>query len=414
LAGVILIVIVPYSWDCTKRSGPTGLPKFNQVNNAMLIASTYGTVEIWSFDGHPLIHFQNKINNNAGAPDSRCIYALGYAPDGKTIAISNWDKTITLWDAHTGQYLRSLEVPTDAAVSVIGFSPDSMSMLGMANTVYLWDLNTGRIRHSISRASGFYQFRYAPDAQSYYLIGQPSSLAEITITHWSVATGALQSTITIKSRSAVSHDGTLVFSIEAGMIVVRETATGKIIRSIQIDAKAKLDHSTLSLSPDNHKLVLDKGFDPPQTVIDLSTGKMLYEVDRFASAVEFSPDQKTILYHTMDAMDGLIYQADAQTGKRLRTFEIYQSKRALELIRYFGIAATFLPDGKTIIAGSYPDPLRLYDAQTGELIRPLCPLVLGRRWIAAGVGLCAVALTVAVLFVWRVIRSPIFIAPQTA
>src|SRR5258705_12402018 len=45
------------------------------------------------------------------------------SPDGGLLASASWDKTIKLWDPHTGEHLRTLE-DRSTAVNAVAFAPD--------------------------------------------------------------------------------------------------------------------------------------------------------------------------------------------------------------------------------------------------------------------------------------------------
>ena len=55
------------------------------------------------------------------------------------------DRTVRLWDAHTGDRLLDLSVPTGPA-DFLAFSPDSTRLTGweIRRTAFIWDLATGR------------------------------------------------------------------------------------------------------------------------------------------------------------------------------------------------------------------------------------------------------------------------------
>jgi hypothetical protein len=65
-------------------------------------------------------------------------------------------------------------------------------------------------------------------------------------------------------------------------------------------------------------------------------------------------------------------------------------------------AIRFSGDSKQIMSVDPNNTVIWWDAQTGDLIRPLCPRVLGQRWIVAGIGLCAAAMVTAG---WTIIRA---------
>jgi WD40 repeat protein len=71
------------------------------------------------------------------------VYALAFAPDGRTLATGSFDKTLRLWDLATGaaRELRGHEM----IVVQAAFSPDGrvLASTGLDHTIRLWDVASG-------------------------------------------------------------------------------------------------------------------------------------------------------------------------------------------------------------------------------------------------------------------------------
>ena len=62
-------------------------------------------------------------------------------PDGSTLTTGSWDDTVRLWDAETGEHIRTLTGHTDG-VNSVAFSPDGSTLTTGSSdgTVLLWGL----------------------------------------------------------------------------------------------------------------------------------------------------------------------------------------------------------------------------------------------------------------------------------
>jgi WD40 repeat protein len=76
-----------------------------------------------------------------------------FSPDGKTIAVVNWDNAVNLWDIATG---RHRDIRQDwhharwSSPNSVSFSPDGKTVaVGQDDAIQLWDVTTGRLRASL-------------------------------------------------------------------------------------------------------------------------------------------------------------------------------------------------------------------------------------------------------------------------
>ena len=72
------------------------------------------------------------------------VLSVAFSPDGRTAASAGHDKTIRLWSVETGEALHMLGGHTDWITSV-AFSPDGKTVLsgGLDTTIRIWDAQTG-------------------------------------------------------------------------------------------------------------------------------------------------------------------------------------------------------------------------------------------------------------------------------
>lgn len=109
--------------------------------------------------------------------------SLAISPDGARIATGHTDGSARLWDAHTGQVLRSFQGQGDAVTS-IAFSPDGKSILtgSLDKVARLLDLSTGNVRVELrGHTAAIIGVVFAPDGNTIF-----TRSLDKTIRSWSL------------------------------------------------------------------------------------------------------------------------------------------------------------------------------------------------------------------------------------
>src|SRR5258708_30736667 len=98
-------------------------------------ASKDKTIKLW--DPHTGEHLMTLEGHSSS------VMSVAFSPDGGLLASASGDKTIKLWDPHTGEHLRTLEAHSSEVVSVV-FSPDGGPLTSVSdnNTITPRDLHT--------------------------------------------------------------------------------------------------------------------------------------------------------------------------------------------------------------------------------------------------------------------------------
>ena len=241
---------------------------------------------------------------------------MSWSPDGKRLASASYDKTVIVWDAQTGEKVRSLEGHSDW-VNKVSWSPDGKRLASASEdkTVIVWDAQTGeKIRSLTGHSAPVESVSWSPDG---------------------------------KRLASGSGDKTMI---------VWDAQTGEQIRSLK-------GHShwidTVSWSPDGKRLA-SASRDDTVIVWDAESGAKIHTLEGHSNCVEsvsWSPDAKRL---ASASRDRTVIVWDAQTGEKIRSLEGHSA--TVESV-------SWSPDGKHLASGSADKTVIVWDAQTGELLR---------------------------------------------
>jgi len=259
------------------------------------------------------------------------VYAAAYSPDSKTIATVGKDKTVRLWDVHTGQLLKTLKGHKDR-VYAAAYSPDgNILATGSADkTVRLWNAHTGKkIKTLKGHTKSVLSIAFSPDGAMFATASDDSP-----VRIWNV------------------HSRKLIHKIAGYRNMISYSPDGRtllVAHDRYYNPQRKANH------------VAGRLFDTIYEVhmLDVFTGQVaktlpsLYDVNCFA----YSPDGKTIAI---------------SEGKRFGLWDAVTGKRVITLIEdTTGVGfIAYSPDGKTIATTSWDGTMRWWDVQTGENIKP--------------------------------------------
>jgi WD40 repeat protein len=108
------------------------------------------------------------------------VHSLTISPDGKYVLTGDDDKTVRLWDAATGDLLRTFTQQVARGRSV-AFSPDGkFALAGLDNNLaYLWDVGTGQqLRQFYGHSGRVDSVAFSPDGK-YILTGSTDGTARL-------------------------------------------------------------------------------------------------------------------------------------------------------------------------------------------------------------------------------------------
>lgn len=258
------------------------------------------------------------------------VRSVVFSPDGRYLLSGGADRTIRVWDLQARSLERVLP-PSADQISEIAISPDGRLLASgsLDGTVKVWDWRNGQLLNTLAAHSDVVtSVEFSPDGQA---LGSAS--ADKTIRLWNVETGALERTIPTNQwieSIAFSSDGSTIAS--AGLERVIELwnwQTGRPIRTLTGYASAIY---AIAFSPDGQILA----FSPNSRQQTAS------------SQAAVQPESNTIYFVNLDGK---------QVGQPLRGHSDYIT------------SLTFSPSGRTLISGSWDKTAKIWNVQTGEVIR---------------------------------------------
>ncbi len=287
------------------------------------------------------------------------VSACAWSPDGTQLLSGSKDQTLKVWDARTGEVLRTFAGHSDLILAC-GWSPDGTQLLSgsLDHTLKVWDARTGQeLRTLAGHGSAVSSCGWSPDGTQLL-----AGLWDTTLKVWDARTGEELRTLAGHGDSVFacgwSPDGTQLLSGSWDTLKVWDARTGEELRTLAghgspVDACA--------WSPDGTQL-LSGSWDNALKVWDARTGQEVRTLAGHGSPVDacaWSPDGTLLL---SGSLDHTLKVWDARTGQDLRTLAGHRNRVN---------ACVWSPDGTLLLSGSDDNTLKVWDARTGQELRTL-------------------------------------------
>jgi RNA polymerase sigma factor (sigma-70 family) len=302
---------------------------------------------------HELISGRSQRFESEGLPKPELSETIkcACAPDGRILAIVDWNKTIHVWDTGTGMKRWSGQPESDY-VGCLAIAPEGKTLATLnrnraspeSDAVELWDAMSGKSLRIVAAGQKYMStIQFSPDGRTLVTAGSYG------LHFWDTATGGE------RSHSEAIDTERIAFSSDAKTLVAAErhsaafhlwdVATGK--RKPEPVSHAGRPRG-LSLSPDGRRLATSGGVDGTIHIWDLSTGESRFAIHRnpwTAGDIAFSKDGKS-LFSTGPDQNLLV--TDPTTGKQKHDIRVENPDRPDHY--QSAISMHLSDDGKTLVA----------------------------------------------------------------
>jgi WD40 repeat protein len=257
------------------------------------------------------------------------------SPDGSTVAGGSLDHTIRLCDVNSGTCLRTLHGHT-AWVRTVAFSPDGTLLASASGdqTIKLWNIHTGKCLFTlIGHTNPIQSIAFSPNGE---LLASGSW--DWTIKLWEINSGTCLNTLTGHTDQLreveFSLDGQLLVSssLDRG-IRLWEIATGKCLKILDAHTAGV---EAIACSPDG-QLLASASQDGTIRLWRLPTGECLHILSvqtGYSGALVFSSDSQVL---AIGGEDGICTLWDIHAIRHLQTLQVPRPYEGMNITEIKGL-----------------------------------------------------------------------------
>lgn len=344
---------------------------FSPDDRHLLSAAYDGTFKIWDAQTGQCLRTVEASSDG--------LFSAFYSPDGLRIVSSSFDGLMKIWNAGTGTLIRTLkaelrEVKENSAVFGMlnsaqwvvyaGFSPDGALMVSAHGdqTARVWDPETGELLQEFNGGQGNLQWVcFSTGGDRIATAGQDGS-----VMIWNASDGRHLATLAdlFGNRGLNRGCKCCEFSPD-GQYLLATGGDGSLKIWDLAKQKVHLEISggsgtlnTAFFSQDNRSIITASG-DSKLRILDVETGfcRLTIPVNTFSS--EFASFSQDGNRIATTGYDGDVFILDARTGQVLVSMDDSNSGT---------LGATFNQDESSIVCGSYADTISRWDVASGRCI----------------------------------------------
>jgi WD40 repeat protein len=290
---------------------------FSPDGSIIATSSSNATVCFWEIpSGRPVRVVRLEPEPSEGQAPSSDVMGMAFSPDGKFLAVGMEDATVRLIETAAGHEIRRF-TGHRMGVRAVAFSPDgrTIASAGYDSSVRLWDVGDGRARRVIE-GNEFRVETVSFSSDGRFLIsGDSGGIVRI----WDLEAGLIEQSFNTGSKGIVFvkflRGENHILSVEMGhkiFLIGRKTGRRVLL------FKGRGTVFSGGLSPDAQLLAI--GGEGSVFIHNARTGKLIKKLTAGSlpvGAIAFSSDGR---YFAATGYDGIIRLFDGDTGAMVRQF----------------------------------------------------------------------------------------------